>query len=148
MADVERMGYPAWEMLPDFGLYMDQLLLFKDRCVPGELTAGMINSYVKTGIIDRPTGKKYSRESLAQLLMVCHLKQVTSLEILKQLLHPEDGTDTRTLYERFLEGQRRLEKTLVMREDMSALDCALEAACYQRRCRMLLGREQEKADEA
>ena len=138
MTDVARIGYPDWEALPDFGLYMDQLLVFKNRCVPGELTAGMINSYVKAGIIDRPSGKKYSRESLAQLLMVCHLKQVTSLETLRQLLHPEDGTDTRCLYERFLTGQKRLEQTLVMRDDMSALDCALEAACYQQRCRDLL----------
>ncbi len=137
----EEHGYPEWEALPDFGLYMDQLLLFKERCSPGKLTAGMINSYVKAGIIERPAGKKYTRESLAQLLMVCHLKQVTSLETLRQLLHPVPGVETRELYERFLEGVNRLEQTHNTGEGMSALDCALEAACYQNRCLELLGRD-------
>ena len=137
----EGIGYPEWEALPDFGLYMDQLLLFKERCSPGKLTAGMINSYVKAGIIDRPVGKKYTRESLAQLLMVCHLKQVTSLDALRQLLHPAGGEEPRELYAHFLEGLERLERAGSIREPMSALEYALAAARCQSRCMELLGRE-------
>ena len=41
-------GLPAWEDLPDFGLYMDLLLTCVERCYPGALTAGMINSYAES----------------------------------------------------------------------------------------------------
>jgi hypothetical protein len=84
-----REPLPAWESLPDFGLYMDQLLTFTERCFPGEVTAGMINSYVKARLVERPQGKKYSRTALAQLLMVCCLKQATPLESLRALRKPK-----------------------------------------------------------
>ena len=131
-------AFPAWETLPDFGLYMDQLLTFTERCFPGEVTAGMINSYVKAGIIRRPDGKKYSREALAQLLMVCGLKTAMPLDSLKKLLHPEDNPDTPSLYESFRQDWAELHEALPARSDMDALRCAICAACYQARCREML----------
>ncbi len=136
---------PEWESLPDFGLYMDQMLTFAERCGFGELTAGMINSYVKAGIIDRPEGKKYSRASLAQLLMVAHLKQALPLDALRRLLHPEDGEDAPSLYARFLAGRRRMSESLPAREASTALDFALEAAGCQQLCLRLLGGGEEKS---
>ena len=130
--------FPAWDALPDFGLYMDQLLIFSERCFPGEITAGMINSYVKAGIIQRPTGKKYSREALAQLLMVCGLKSATPLDSLRKLLHPADGPDTAALYEAFRREWAALHESLPARADLDALGCAISAACYQARCRDML----------
>ena len=58
---------PEWNTLPDFGLYKDQMISFVNRALPSlsgklDLTASMINNYVKAGLIDRPVGKKYSRE--------------------------------------------------------------------------------------
>ncbi len=130
--------FPAWEALPDFGLYMDQLLTFTERCFPGEVTAGMINSYVKAGIVDRPAGKKYTRQSLAQLLVVCGLKPAIPLDALRRLLHPSEGGDTRTLYEAYRSGWEALRESLPAQKDLDALHCALLAACYQKRCRELL----------
>ena len=131
-------AFPAWESLPDFGLYMDQLLTFTERCFPGEVTAGMINSYVKAGIIRRPDGKKYSREALAQLLMVCGLKAATPLDSLRKLLHPGESPDTAALYESFRRDWEELHGALPARADMDALRCAICAACYQARCREML----------
>ena len=134
----ERGAFPAWEALPDFGLYMDQLLTFTERCFPGEVTAGMINSYVKAGIVDRPQGKKYSRRSLAQLLMVCALKPATPLDALRRLLHPAEGGDAEALYATFRADYAALRESLPLREDSDALRCAISAAVCQARCMELL----------
>ena len=43
------------------------------------LTPSMINNYVKDGVLPRPEKKKYSRDHLALLLVICTLKSVLSL---------------------------------------------------------------------
>ena len=131
-------SFPSWDSLPDFGLYMDQLLLFTQRCVPGELTAGMVNSYVKAGIMDRPKGKKYSRAALAQLLMIASLKQVLPLDSLRRLLHPAPEVPAEELYTRFLAACERADAALAGRTDASALDLCAEAAAYEQLCRRKL----------
>ena len=78
MRTITAQPLPEWESLPDFGLYMDQLLIFTERYLPGGLTAGMVNSYVKNGLVKRPVGKKYDKESLAQILMTGILKAVVA----------------------------------------------------------------------
>ena len=130
---------PEWALLPDFGLYMDQLLLFTGRVFPDgmlnpPLTPGMVNSYVKHGLIDRPQGKKYSRGSLAQLLMLCCLKQTSSMDSMKRLLHPAEASGTEALYGRFRQELRRLSDSLCLDSGMTALDCALASAVYQQAC--------------
>lgn len=139
---------PAWEALPDFGLYMDQLVTLAERCF-GELngllsiTPAMINNYVKVGLIDRPVGKKYGRDSIAQLLMLCQLKQTVSMECMKPLLHPADGEDTKSIYARFAAAQDRILTDLAGRETPSPLVCALESASLQLLCRLQLTSEPE-----
>ncbi len=144
--DTRSPRFPAWETLPDFGLYMDQLLTFAERCYPGEVTAGMINSYVKAGIVERPQGKKYTRQALAQLLIVCGLKPATPLDALRQLLHPASGEDTEALYAAFREGWDETSASLPLRGGTDALRCAICAACFQARCRELLGEAAQAAE--
>lgn len=136
---------PDWAMLPDFGLYMDQLVTYVEKCFSAlqrtdtiSLTPAMINNYVKCGLIDRPRGKKYTRDSLAQLLMVCQLKQTTSLDTMKRLLHPEGGASTESMYHDFRAAQDRITSTFASLKDHDPLMCALEAASYQLICRLLL----------
>ncbi len=83
-----------WEQLPDFSLYMDQVLSYMDRQVlrfDGDdgLTAAMVNNYTKGGLLPRAEGKKYSREHLAYLTVICVLKQVLSTRDMKLLLDQE-----------------------------------------------------------
>ena len=85
MQDILNMALPQWELLPDIGLYMDQVITLMDRtfspALPkGEMTKSMVNNYVKVGMIPRPVGKKYDREHLAMLLMICVFKQALSME--------------------------------------------------------------------
>ena len=92
---LERYRLPAWEELPDFGLYMEQVVqLLKQYLsyLPPELkqsqtiTAAAINNYVRTKMLPEPRKKKYYRVHIAYLLMICTLKQSLSLSMLQTLL--------------------------------------------------------------
>ena len=76
---------PHWQLLPDIGLYMDQVVTLMERVFEympgaGAVTKSMVNNYVKAGLIRRPSGKKYDRDQLAQLIMISVLKQALSME--------------------------------------------------------------------
>ena len=127
---------PDWEKLPDFGLYMDQVITFVSRSFPGnegrpELTASMINNYVKAGLMDKPSGKKYSQAALAQLLMIMQLKLTTPMEVMKSLLHPEDGTDIRDLYLLFRKYQDQVTEEFRNHGDAPRLMYALKSSALQ-----------------
>ena len=85
------MRLPRWEDLPDFGLYMDQVIVLIERALDGmlpegEITKSMVNNYVKVKLIPRPTGKKYEREHMAMLMMICILKQSLTMEEIASIL--------------------------------------------------------------
>lgn len=127
---------PEWEKLPDFGLYKDQLISFINRSLPGvsgklDLTSSMINNYVKAGMIEKPDGKKYSREALAQLLMIAQLKLTTPMDLMKSLLHPEDGTETEELYNVFRRYQLQMISEYKKQEDAPRLMYALKSSSLQ-----------------
>ena len=139
---LEDCRLPEWEELPDFGLYMDQLVTYVSRTFPGisgrlDLTSSMINNYVKAGLIDKPSGKKYSRDALAQLLMISLMKVATPLDVMNKLLHPESGTETREMYISFVRTQRRIKDEIIAKGDIPALDYALESASLQLALRLL-----------
>ena len=83
-----------WNQLPDFALYMDQVLSYMDRQVlrfDGDdgLTAAMVNNYTKSGLAPRAEGKKYSREHLAYFTAICILKRVMSTRDMDLLIRQE-----------------------------------------------------------
>ena len=83
-----------WDQLPDFALYMDQVLSYMDRQVirfgdDDALTAAMVNNYTKSGLVPRAEGKKYNREHLAYLTAICILKRVMSARDMDLLLQEE-----------------------------------------------------------
>ena len=88
----------AWEQLPDFALYMDQVLSYMDRQVirfeeDDALTAAMVNNYTKSGLVPRAEGKKYGREHLAYLTAICILKRVMSTRDMDLLIREELQSD-------------------------------------------------------
>ena len=108
---------PEWEALPDIGLYMDQVITLTERLfVPqlpkGETTRSMVNNYVKSGLIPRPQGKKYDREHLARLLMVCVLKQALSMDGIGRLLDVLCRGGIREGYERFCARLEEIEQAV------------------------------------
>ena len=83
-----------WDHLPDFPLYMDQVLSYMDRQVirfddDDGLTAAMVNNYTKSGLVPRAEGKKYTREHLAYLTGICVLKRVLSTKDMDLLIREE-----------------------------------------------------------
>ena len=83
-----------WDQLPDFSLYMDQVLSYMDRQIihfDGDdgLTAAMVNNYTKSGLAPRAEGKKYGREHLAYFTAICVLKRVMSTRDMDLLIREE-----------------------------------------------------------
>ena len=83
-----------WDQLPDFALYMDQVLSYMDRQVirfseDDGLTAAMVNNYTKSGLLPRAEGKKYNRDHLAYLTGICVLKRVMSTRDMDMLIKEE-----------------------------------------------------------
>ena len=99
-----------WEQLPDFSLYMDQVLSYMDRQVirfDGDdgLTAAMVNNYTKSGLAPRAEGKKYGREHLAYFTAICVLKRVMSTRDMDLLIREElQGRPVREGYAAFCES--------------------------------------------
>lgn len=85
---------PRWNELPDFELYMDQILSFlaKHTEVFGIdekekiITNSMINNYVKLGLIKAPVKKRYNRNHIANLIMITILKRILSMHEIKEVI--------------------------------------------------------------
>jgi hypothetical protein len=115
LQEMENKHPAEWAMLPDIGLYMDQVQTYIDRQLTlyhrddndRLLTPAMINNYIKDSLIPRADMKKYTQVHLALLIMIGTLKQVLSIPNLNQLLSAyRDAADVSGLYGSFLEVQR------------------------------------------
>ena len=93
--DVNNFHIPRWNELPNIDLYMDQVLSYIESCLKDYIkvevnekiiTKTMINNYVKQNIIQPPVNKKYNRLHIAELFVICILKQVYSISEVKLLI--------------------------------------------------------------
>ena len=93
---------PRWNELPEIDLYLDQVVTFINSSLNSfilsnvsnssktenqVLTKTMINNYVKNKLIEPPKKKKYSKVQLAKLFVICILKQVYSMNDIKDLIN-------------------------------------------------------------
>lgn len=92
---------PLYDDLPKLELYMDQVVvlvndylshIFKLGIEEKQVTASMINNYVKMKIIPAPNKKRYSRVHLSRLVVICLLKQSLNISTIKNLL-PQTQTE-------------------------------------------------------
>ena len=134
-----------WTQIPDLGLYMDQVITIISRMYQplfGEdmqrcLSSSMINNYVKSKLIPRPTGKKYSREQIALLIMIVALKQVCSMEDIRAMLILREGDTVEALYSAFCGRFSRVLRELPddhADSASAALDFAIQASGYAAGC--------------
>ena len=110
-----------WEQLPDFALYMDQVLSYMDRQVirfdeDDGLTAAMVNNYTKSGLVPRAEGKKYNRDHLAYLTAICILKHVMSTRDMDLLIKEELQGD-RSIPDSYAAFCASLDKALTLTAD-------------------------------
>ena len=91
---ISKIHIPRWNELPEINLYLDQVVNYIEKYL-GQynankedkiITKTMINNYVKLGIMPAPTKKKYSREHMAYLIVICVLKQVYSISDIGKLI--------------------------------------------------------------
>lgn len=106
---LEDINPNSWDSIPDIDLYIDQVLDYMKRQHPGlnlneSLTSSMVNNYAKQGLIPRAKGKKYNRDHIACLTIICLLKQITSVADTKLLLQDVlKGDDYQSLYENYID---------------------------------------------
>ena len=151
LAPISRYRPASWEQIPDLGLYMDQVVTFITRVyeplygqdIHSYLSPSMINNYVKSKLIPRPTGKKYSREQIALLMMIVALKQTCSMEDIRKLLIPGEGQSVEALYGAFCLRFSQVIQSVcgdgnAIAPPQSALDFAILASGYSAGCAALL----------
>ena len=91
---INTIHIPRWNELPEIDLYLDQVVNYLEKYL-GQynvnkeekiITKTMINNYVKLGIMPAPEKKKYSKEHIAYLIVICVLKQVYSISDIGKLI--------------------------------------------------------------
>lgn len=106
--NLKKTQLVQWNDLPQMDLYVDQVVSFiNDRTVGlnvSPLTKSMINNYVKKGIIMAPVKKKYSAYQVAMLFVVALLKNIYSIDNIKQAVDLMSVDNyPKVLYNRFIE---------------------------------------------
>ena len=111
---------PDWETIPDFGLYMDQVIVLLEQYlsfIPAPVggkerfvTSSTINNYVRLKIMPAPVKRKYHRVHIAYLVMILTMKQSLSISDVQKVIPPMDSSEDEVLsvYEDYSEKFRRL----------------------------------------
>lgn len=112
--ELHNFHLPRWDELPDFDLYLDQMLqllerylkVFKTEEREPLVTASMVHNYVKLDLIPKPVKKRYTRKHMAFLIAITILKQVMTIpEIKKGILYQASISGIKGAYELFCEEQ-------------------------------------------
>lgn len=163
---MQEYDFVPWERLPEIDLYMDQVITYMDRQLGSFqdapknklLTSSMINNYVKDKVLERPQQKKYSKEHLAMLTIICMLKPVLAIpdvaNLLRYLLDDESkeavymefcDSQSAALTEvcrRVLETSRQGESALVRLAAILSIEANVRRTAAERIVRELVGRDQ------
>lgn len=111
---------PEWNSIPDFGLYMDQVIVLLEQYlsfIPTPagakehiVTSATINNYVRLKIMPAPVKRKYHRVHIAYLVMILTMKQSLSIIDVQKVIPPMDSSEDEVLsvYEDYSEKFRRL----------------------------------------
>lgn len=155
---LKKIEPEKYEALPDIELYMDQLTDYLSRTPfslrqDGRLTGAMVNNYIKSGLLPRARGKRYSREHIADLGMIVRLKQVLSVTDTGELLGLARRESGDGCYDRFCDVLH--ECACELEEKLAGADCgagelamelALDSYVKKAACEYILGilKDQEK----
>lgn len=91
---IDNFRIPRYAELPDLDFYMDQIVALTEKHLyllsyeGGQkfITPSMINNYVKLGIIPPPKKKRYSKEHICYLFIICTLKAVIPIQSIADLI--------------------------------------------------------------
>lgn len=98
----ELLNYhcPRYSELPNIPLYKDQVIIYIEEALSALnvnkdemlLTPTMLNNYVKHKVLTPPLNKKYDRNHLVYLIVICVLKQVFSISEISELIKIQMGS--------------------------------------------------------
>lgn len=91
---LKQFSLPAWNEIPDVGLYLDQVTKYINSYLEAYelgVTPSMISNYVKLKIISREGKKVYGRERIAALFFVAISKTVLSMDQIRQCLRMREA---------------------------------------------------------
>lgn len=120
--DIANHHLPRWEELPDLDLYMDQVITFVEKNVEifsnskdkRLITPSMVNNYVKLKLIPKPTKKRYNRVHLAYLIAISILKQVLTIQEIKDgIMCQVKISGKKEAYNLFCDEQEKAIKSMV-----------------------------------
>jgi len=91
---INNFHIPRWKELPDIDIYLDQLVTYLEKYLNPYIgsedspiiTKTMVNNYVKQQVIPAPNKKKYRKDHIAHLFVICILKQVYSINNISDLI--------------------------------------------------------------
>ncbi|MCR5732880.1 MAG: DUF1836 domain-containing protein [Sphaerochaetaceae bacterium] len=121
--DMQNFTLPEYEMIPDVGLFLEQVVRYISPLMEslGEegLTGSMISNYVKKKIIENPVKKQYYREQIATLIFIAVAKTVLSLDDIQLMLSLQaESYPTKDAYEYFRKELSSILKSVFSGEEM------------------------------
>lgn len=114
---INNYTLPAWDDIPDFGVYMEQVIVLLNQYlsyIPEALkeeqfiTPPTINNYVRKNVMPEPRKKMYYREHIAYLIIIITLKQSLSLSLISKII-PSDlpVSEVKKIYDEYVERHRK-----------------------------------------
>lgn len=102
---MQGFSLPRSAELPELDFYMDQVVSLVEKKLyllstneeDKFITPSMINNYVKLGIIPPPVKKRYTKEHLCYLFIICTLKSVIPIPAISRIIAEE--TKNRSIFE-------------------------------------------------
>ena len=128
---IMKIHIPRWNELPEIDLYLDQVVNYLEKYLEQYnankedkiITKTMINNYVKLGIMPAPKKKKYSREHIAYLIVICVLKQVYSISDIGKLISLTiQSFELSKAYNRFCANLEISVKNVFLRKEMTNIE--------------------------
>lgn len=119
---VRGFHLPRHSELPELDFYMDQVISIMEKhlyllSIDGNskfITPAMINNYVKLGLIPPPKKKRYSKEHICYLFIICTLKAVIPIPAISQVIKTQMANRSIfELYDIFCEAYENMLKEAV-----------------------------------
>ncbi|WP_027109103.1 DUF1836 domain-containing protein [Lacticigenium naphthae] len=133
--EMRHFSLPRWEDLPEFDLYMDQMVnfiekylsVFKKDSAEKLITPSMINNYVKLDLMPKPVKKRYTKKHVAFLIAITILKQVLTIsEIKVGLVYQANLIGTKESYDLFCEEQEKAIRSIFSTKENNETDIKLD----------------------
>lgn len=128
---LDKYRLPTWDQIPNMGLYMDQVIslvgryldkLFSDSDDITMITPSTINNYVRLKIMPAPRKKRYFREHIAYLIVICSLKQSMSMNNIQKILpYDLEEDEIKKQYEAYVTQFAKMARFFLIQSRLTAM---------------------------